>query len=287
MKRHTLYRLFMWVAMFTFATCTIVASPAFPDDEDQYDESIRKPVRRLYPNRERDKAMKKYQQEQERAAKKNQKAAEVDDPWADGGQPAAAPSADKAELYELLSKDYSTPTIIVPEYKQPEPFVWRDEKPNVNENQLLKVVEGRRVSEPLPAMRYLPKGSSMANNANDIFLYFDEGAEPERLRLRVQYYADDPLNFNEVQFYVDGFDYVYRPKITRRGKGTGRMIWENSDNSVTDADKDLIYALTHGQWVEMSLVGHDGIKHVKVLSEKQLENLRAVLQMYLLHGGKI
>ena len=257
-----------------------------PDDEDQFDESIRKPVRRLYPNRERDKLIKKHQQEQERLVKQKKQAqqAQIDDPWAEGAQNQNPPSPDKAELYALLNKDYSTPTPIIPSYDTPEPYKWVDETPSTSESSLLKRVSRVALN---PGARYIPLSAKSGHNVNDIFFYFDEYSQPEDLMLCVQYYADDPLNFHQVNFLIDGFEYSYRPRRTSTGKGSGRMIWEESDNPVAKADKDLVYALTHCQWVQMSLVGDGGMKHVKMLTDNQLENLRTMLQLFLLRGGRI
>jgi hypothetical protein len=135
------------------------------------------------------------------------------------------------------------------------------------------------------AMRYLPRDISMRQNENAFFLYFDERSEPESLRMRIQYCADDPLNFSRVDFVIDGFDYSYTPRNPKRGKLAARLYWENCDEPVGQDDKDLIYALTHCQWAEMLLIGGDGINHRKELSEEQLKSLRAVLQLYLLRGG--
>ena len=113
------------------------------------------------------------------------------------------------------------------------------------------------------------------------------GARVDPLHLRVQYYADDPLQFNEILFTIDGFDYSYRALSPQRGKGAGRMIWEFSDQEVASSDRDLLYALSHANWVRMSLVGSDGTKHVKLLTETQIRDFYLVLQLFRLLGGRI
>ena len=280
--------------LFTIATTLCVSAQDRPESDRDYDESIRRPIRRLHPEREREKAMKEYQ-------KRQQAAAQADDPWADStatnadgkerrdsrhvagrkAQPQQS-TADKAALHELLNKDYSL-VQIVPEndYK---PYAWVDEPVNASEDSLLAHVS--RTAQGA-AIRYMPKGASMENTKNAFYLYFDERADIEPLRLRVQYYADDPLDFNRIDFEIDGYEYAYTPAHKRSGHVYGRMIWENSDEAVTTADKDLLYALTHCQWVRMSLVGRDGVNHVKLLSDDQIQGLKAVLQLYLLKGGRI
>ena len=269
---------------------------AAQDSEDDYDESIRMPIRRLHPEREREKARKKLQAELDAKNKSQQSA--VDD-WEDNSQSAEAKkkdkrrvvgkstmpqsSADKSLLNELLNKNYDLVEYVP---AAPQRLVWRDDPIVETENELLM-----RLSKSSPqtgTVRYMPRGVSMSRTDNSFFAYFTtDGSRVDRLRLRVQYYADDPLRFNDIQFTIDGFDYSYRATTPRRGKGTGRMIWEESDQAVTSTDKDLLYALSHAHWVRMSLVGADGTKHVKMLTETQIQDFYSILQLYRLLGGRL
>ena len=269
---------------------------AAQDSEDDYDESIRMPIRRLHPEREREKARKKLQAELDAKNKSQQPA--VDD-WEDNSQSAKAKkkdkrrvvgkstmpqsSADKSLLNELLNKNYDLVEYVP---AAPQRLVWRDDPIVETENELLM-----RLSKSSPqtgTVRYMPRGVSMSRTDNSFFAYFTtDGSRVDRLRLRVQYYADDPLRFNDIQFTIDGFDYSYRATSPRRGKGTGRMIWEESDQAVASTDKDLLYALSHAHWVRMSLVGADGTKHVKMLTETQIQDFYSILQLYRLLGGRL
>ena len=269
---------------------------AAQDSEDDYDESIRMPIRRLHPEREREKARKKLQAELDAKNKSQQSA--VDD-WEDNSQSAKAKkkdkrrvvskstmpqsSADKSLLNELLNKNYDLVEYVP---AAPQRLVWRDDPIVETENELLM-----RLSKSSPqtgTVRYMPRGVSMSRTDNSFFAYFTtDGSRVDRLRLRVQYYADDPLRFNDIQFTIDGFDYSYRATSPRRGKGTGRMIWEESDQAVASTDKDLLYALSHAHWVRMSLVGADGTKHVKMLTETQIQDFYSILQLYRLLGGRL
>ena len=276
--------------LFTIATCLPLSAQDHPTSEKEYDESIRRPIRRLHPEREREKAMKEYQKQQ-------QQAAQAADPWSEE-QPAKSTkpdkrrvvrrtaqkqtsTSDKAMLEELLNKDYSLVQIVPDAAK---PYVWKDEPIEATEGDLLTHVDR---SAQGAAIRYMPHGTSMDNTKNAFYLYFDERNTPGQLHLRVQYYADDALNFHRIDFLIDGFEYTYKPTNKRNGRVHGRMIWENCDEPVGHDDKDLLYALTHCQWVRMSLVGDEGINHVKLLSEDQLQGLRSVLQLYLLRGGTL
>ena len=244
-----------------------------PDEED-YDESIRKPIRRLHPEREREKALKKWEQEQERKAaqKRRSSVAATDDPWQMSGTESAPDG--KEQLYELLNKDYSLKQL-VPE--GPKPLVWVDEPPTGSVGELLPFFDNHDGC-------FTPRGTTMSQSENAIYFYFIENGP---LRLRVQYFADDPLNFNEMVFTIDGFEYRYRPDSTRRGRQGTRFYWETSDEPLSGGDRDLAYALAHCHWARVRLLGANGIDHVKMFTTAQLESFARTLQLYRLKGGDI
>lgn len=188
-----------------------------------------------------------------------------------------AASTDKAWLQELLNKDYSLKQYL-PE--EPQRMVWLDDSIAETQDELLAYM---KVSNGWT----MPRGVTTDETENAFYFYFTERADgtPEALRLRVQYYADDPLKFEKLHFIIDGFDYYFTPTNFKRGKGKGIMIWENSDDPLTAADKDLVYALTHCQWTQLKIVGAGGMQHVKMLSDSQREDLYRTLQLYRLKGG--
>ncbi len=268
---------------------------AAQNSEEDYDESIRLPIRRLHPEREREKARKKLQQELDARNRPQFDDPDDTEPESRPSKPdkrrvvgrAAAPSpsmsaADKSQLDQLLSKDYSLVQYVTP---APERLRWIDEAVPESEAELLRQVNRTSSSG---TTRYMPRDVTMSNTENAFYAYFtSDGSRLGPLRLRVQYYADDPLEFNDILFQIDGFDYSYRATSPRRGKGKGCMIWEESDQTAVSTDKDLLYALSHGHWVRMSLVGSDGTKHVKMLTEKQIRDFYSILQLYRLMGGTI
>lgn len=286
-----LLRLFI-IVLFTFATTVAMAQSPWPDEESERDESVRKPVRRLHPERDREKAMKEYLKEQERRERENGS-------WTGDEALVAKPkkkdnrkvvrreayqqtsTGDKTALQELLSKDYSL-VQIVPD--APKPYKWKDEPIVADEDELTQVLSR---SAQGAAVRYMPRDVSMKNTDNAFYFYFDERSTPDPLRLRLQYCADDPLRFSRIDFVIDGFEYSYTPTEPKRGKISARLYWELSDDALKERDKDLVYALTHCRWAEMLLIGADGINHRKELSEDQLKALKATLQLYLLHGGTL
>lgn len=289
------------------AGSTVVA--AMPDEKD-YDESVRLPVRKLHPEREFDKAMKKMHQEheakaQEKEAKEREKEAKAmakerekeakarakeekkkakhDNRVIPERRQASESTADKSLMRELLSKDYSIKKY-ENIYEEPKPITWKDDPVSSNVTGLMAHMSDVRKGG---ASLLTPRGVSMANDANDVFFCFEQngGRASSRLRLRVQYYADDPLNYNDILFTIDGFNYEFHPSRPSRGKMGARMYWEQSDDVLTSRDKDLVYALSHCHWARMSLKGADGMNHVKMLTQSQLDAFAHAFELYRAMGG--
>lgn len=192
-------------------------------------------------------------------------------------------SVDKEFLKEILSKDYS-----IKEYKfdeGPKRMVWKDDTITETQDNLIPHFKSTTV---MGQKSIVPLKTIIDNTENDVFLYFTEDAQgyPKELRMRIQYYADDPLNYNKITFMIDGFDYDFVPVNIKRGKGDGIMIWEQSDDSMLTANKDLVYALSHCQyWAQCRLQGEDGMTHVKLITKEQIVAMKRTVQLYLLRGG--
>ena len=266
---------FVMMAVACMALCGATSFAMPQPDEEDYDESIRKPIRRLHPERERAKAIKQWEEEQARKAAAQQQqggaAAHSADPWAESG--VDVPDGKEA-LYELLNKDYSLKQY-VPD--GPKRLQWVDEPVSASMSDLLPHFDKN-------GGRYTPRGTTMKQSENAIYFYFVDNGP---LRLRVQYFADDPLNFSEMVFTIDGFEYHYRPSGTQRGRQGTRFYWETSDEALGTADRDLVYALTHCHWARVKLLGANGIDHVKMFTTGQLEDFARLWQLYRLKGGTL
>ena len=268
-------------------------------DDDDKDVSIKPGIRRLHPERERAKAIKKLQEQL------SHKAEPKADPWDTSDEvwgtvdlpPATATAATKvgttvkgkrllgtsktaaeqAELNELLNTDYS-----IKDYDfGPRRMTWRDEPVTATIDELMPYVttEG---DECLSKYVNREKGS---NEAYFIFSLHD--GVPGPLRLCVQYCADDPLNYDELTFNVDGFDYIFYPADPKRGKLSKNLYWEMSDDELRPAHKDLVYALAHSHWAMIKLKGYEGISHVKMLTDGQRDDFAHILALYRLLGGNL
>lgn len=277
-------------------------SAAISADEQDFDESIRLPVRRLHPERNKKKAdtdatgesknadaesanpddfSQRMRRERARLQRKSQ--AEVDSGQSVTDIPQQTPGTDKAWLDKLLSTDYTIKSI---EDYMPQRLRWTDEPVGQSQSQLLPYFSSTIL--PDGTTRYMPKDVRMENNYNGLYLYFDTNrGKPQGLRLRAQYYADDALDIERVDFIINGFKYGYTPLTVNRGKGNGRMVWENFDDAVGTPMKDLVYALTHGHAVIVKFVGSRGFSHVKELTADEIKDMYRTLELYRAMGGSI
>lgn len=133
---------------------------------------------------------------------------------------------------------------------------------------------------------YEPKSAPQYTNRNGLYCYFQtQNGIPSNLRLRFQYYAEDWLFFNRLQFAIDGKAYEYIPDDTETDSGDGGKIWEWCDQSLSEADKELIYALANAKSAKMKIIGrqyHDQ----KTISQEQIKSIKQTLDLYNALGGQ-
>lgn len=269
-------------------------------DDDDKDPSIKPGIRRLHPERERAKAMKKLQEQLSRKAEVKA------DPWdtsdevwgtvdvipvplkdsasVDGHRLdpqrhlTSKTPEEQAALDSLLSIDYSP---VEYGYRR---MTWRD----------LPVT--RTVEQLAPGFSMAENGDclskyvSLEKTSNEVYFAFSmqEGdSVPGPLRLCVHYCADDPIDLDQLLFTIDGYDYPFYPGETQRGSLPGNLYWEQSDDVLNKVYRDLVYALAHSNWVAMKLVSKRGINHVKMLTDGQRKDFADTLDLYRLLGGKL
>jgi len=268
-------------------------------DDDDKDPSIRPGIRRLHPERERARAMKKLQEQMSR------KAQPKDDPWDTSNEvwgsvdlPLASEAMDsnavegqllnqyprttktvreQAAVDSLLSMDYS-----IKEYGYRR-MTWRDLPVTTTIEQLMPAFTVDETGDCYS--RYVSRDTM----SNEVYFTFSIGEDsvPGPLRLRVQYCADDPLDFDQLIFTIDGYDYMFYPANHAQGNRNGELFWEMSDDVLKPAYKDLVYALAHGNWVALKLMSTRGIHHVKMLTDGQRTDFAQTLDFYRLLGGRL
>jgi hypothetical protein len=132
---------------------------------------------------------------------------------------------------------------------------------------------------------YEPKSAPQYTNRNGLYCYFlTENGIPSNLRLRFQYYAEDWLFFNRIQFAIDGKAYEYIPADTETDSGDGGKIWEWCDHSLSEADKELIYALANAKSAKMKIIGRQYYEE-KTVSQEQIKSIKQTIDLYNALGG--
>lgn len=263
------------------------------NDDDDKDPIIKPGIRRLHPERERAKAMKKLQEQMSRKADPKADPWDTsDEVWGTVDVPPVAVKddgaveghrlnvtaktpAEQAALDDLLNTDYS-----IKEYGMGiRRMVWHDEPVTATIDELMPFIT-------TDGNECLSKYVNRDKGSNEVYFIFDlRDSVPGPLRLCVQYCADDPLNYDELTFSVDGFDYQFYPANPQRGKLGDNLYWEMSDDELHPAHMDLVYALAHSHWGMIKLKGESGISHVKMLTDGQRDDFAHLLALYRLLGG--
>ena len=265
-------------------------------DDDDKDPSIRPGIRRLHPERERAKAMKKLQEQMSRKADPNADPWDTsDEVWGTVDLPPAVSRdsnavvgrrlkqhtsktpAEQAALDSLLGGDYS-----LTEYGYRR-MTWRDLPVTATLDQLMPSFTVDETGDCYS--RYVSRDKL----SNEVYFTFtmNEDSVPGPLRLHVQYCADDPLDFDQLIFTIDGFNYPFYPSDHEHGTLDGGLYWESSDDVLKPVHKDLVYALAHSNWVALKLMSTRGIHHVKMLTDGQRADFAHTLDLYRLLGGKL
>lgn len=263
-------------------------------DDDVKTPSTQREIRRLHPERERAKAQKKLKEQMSRKADPNADPWDTsEDVWGTVDLPretvkddnavegrrllhTTKSPAEQAMLDSLLNVDYS-----ITEYGYRR-MRWRDLPVTKTIDQLLPSFVERDSGD------YVSKYVSYELTSNEVFFTFamDEvDSLPGPLRLCVHYCADDPIDFDQLIFSIDGYDYPFYPGETIHGELDDGLYWQWSDDVLKAPYKDLVYALAHSHWAAIKLMSTRGIHHVKMLTDGQRADFAATLDLYRLFGG--
>lgn len=271
-------RYIIWLIVAMMAAPVGLASVA-PDDDDKT-QGVQREIRRLHPERERAKAMKKLREQMSR------KAEPKDDPWDTSDDvwgtvdlmPVAA--RDSAAVVGRRLGSIGEPADAADGVGQRR-MTWQDDPLTATADDLMPYVT-------VDGGDCLSKYVSREKTSNEVYFAFalqDSVVKP--LRLCVQYCGSSSINYDQVIFHIDGFDYIFYPSEPQRGVTANGLRWERSDDRLKPAYKDLVYALAHSHMVILKLVGDTGISHAKVLTDGQRDDFSNILSLYLLLGGEL
>ena len=286
---------FVLLLMVVLMAVPVGMAQSSPDDKDP---SHKPGIRRLHPERELAKAQKKLREQLSRRAEPKEDPWDTsDEMWGTVDLPpiAAKDSAavegrrlsrgqnhtsktpsEQASLDSLLQKDYS-----LSEYGFRR-MTWRD------------LPVSSTIEQLTPSFTVDDDGDcyskyvSREKTSNEIYFVFAMPAVdsvPGPLRLCVQYCADDPLDFDQIIFTIDGYDYLFYPTSTSRDSLPEGLYCESCDEVMQAVHKDLVYALAHSNWVAVKFLSERGIHHVKMLSDGQRADFASSLDLYRLLGG--
>lgn len=271
-------RYIIWLLVAMMAAQVGLASAA-PDDDDKT-QGVQREIRRLHPERERAKAMKKLREQMSRKAEpKSDPWDTSDDVW---GTVDLVPidARDSAAVVGRRLDAIGEQSGVADGVGQRR-MTWQDEPVTAGADDLMPYVT---VNGGDCLSKYVSRDET-SNEAYFAFSFQDSIVGP--LRLCVQYCGASPLNYDQVVFHIDGFDYIFYPAEPKQGVTANGLHWEQSDDVLRPAYKDLVYALAHSHMVILKLVGYNGISSAKVLTDGQRDDFANVLALYRLLGGEL
>ena len=271
-------RYIIWLIVVMMAAQVGLASVARDDDDKT--QGVQREIRRLHPERERAKAMKKLREQMSRKAEpKSDPWDTSDDVWGTVDLPPVATKDSAAVVGRRL--DAIGEQSVVADGVGQRRMTWQDEPITAGADDLMPYVT---IDNGDCLSKYVSREET-SNEAYFAFSFQDSVVGP--LRLCVQYCGASPLNYDQVIFHIDGFDYIFYPAEPKQGITASGQRWERSDDVLHPAYKDLVYALAHSHWVVLKLVGYNGISNAKVLTDGQRDDFANVLALYRLLGGEL
>ncbi len=286
-----------YILMLLLALLAIPAGMASgTGDDDDKDPSVRPGIRRLHPERERAKAMKKLQEQMSRKAEPKEDPWDMtDEVWGTVDLPPVA-LKDSAAVeghrvgprpdshYSSTGQDgigsdseYGSTLDDYGYYR----MTWQDLPVTSTIDQLMPSFV---VSE---AGDYLSKYVSGDGTGDEVYFTFNmSDSLPGPLRLCMRCRADDEMDLDQVIFSIDGYNYMFYPREHRQGRLGDGALWMMVDDELDVRYKDLIFALAHGHVVAIKLMSTRGAQRVKLLNDGQRADFAATLDLYRLLGGQ-
>ena len=245
-----------------------------PDDDDK--KGVQREIRRLHPERERAKAIKKLQEQMSRRAE------EKSDPWDTSDEVWGTVDLPRAAVRDSAAVEGHRLTGSNEAAAVGHRLMWNDEPVTATVDQLMPYFAITDDGEC--RSKYVSPDSA----TSEVYFAFDlNDSVTGPLRLCMRYCADAPMEFDQLTFTIDGFDYIFYPVDTQcKALGGGHYLLF-CDDVIQGGYKDLVYALAHGHWMMLKLQGMGGVSRVKVLTDGQREDFSQTLALYLLLGGEL
>lgn len=122
--------------------------------------------------------------------------------------------------------------------------------------------------------KYVPKSAPSMVEQNAIYLYFEvpTGSRPGAMNIRVQYYADDRLDIQSVEFQINGSKYLLKPDKLNTKK-EGKYVSEWFDMPLVGDNANLVEAMGYANYVRVKFFGKS-CNHIKDLTRDQVSTLR-------------
>lgn len=273
-KPYIMKRITRTIVLLLMALLAVPVGLAGGDDDDKTTVNKHE-IRRLHPERERLKALKKLQEQRSRKAEpKADPWDTTDDPWGTVDVPPALCDSAAVEGHRLTSPPAMTDA--------PQRLVWRDEPVTATIDQLMPycVVD----DDGDCRSKYV----TIDEPGNEVYFAFSLiDSLPGPLRLCVRYGGEMPMDFDQLMFTIDGFDYTFFPADVQHGRTDGGTYWATSDDEINPAYRDLVYALAHAHWGMIKMQHSGGGNIVKILTDGQRQDFANTLALFLLLGGSI
>ena len=147
----------------------------------------------------------------------------------------------------------------------------------MTQEQLLKSFTAKHT---IGKTKYVPRSAPSMVEQNAIYLFFEvpTASRPGDMNIRVQYYADDRLDIQKVEFTINGSKYTLTPEHlnTRR---QGKYVSEWFEMPLKGSDASLVEAMGYANYVRVKFIGKQ-CNHIKDLTRNQVADLR---KAYFLH----
>lgn len=134
-----------------------------------------------------------------------------------------------------------------------------------------------------------PKSASRYRSSNDIYCYFmvNENEVPSNFRLVIQYYDDDWLFWGRCKISIDDEVFDFIPSKRPERDHSDGYVFEWSDEGVTHySDIRLINALSNAKKAKIRFYGSQYYDD-RQITQKQLTNIKRVLEYYIAKGGEL